>query len=346
MCGIIGIFGMDDAIRKVLDASTMISARGKDGYGVSTGDITLTEGSIERFQKAATQLKSKNALFHNLHSMVGRVMQPFSVKNEIFAANCEIYNWQELQTAYDLKTRNDAECLFRLLSTEGTKALKELDGVYAFVHWKEDNIIFGRDIIGVKPLWYYSEGKTLIVSSEAKVIKSLGMAPKEVEPRTVFTFNLKDGSMTKEQRNFFSLECPVQQSKDKAIASINYLLEHAVKKRAVGKFGILFSGGIDSTMIAMMCKQNGYNVTLYSAAFQEGNVKEPEDIIWAKKVAEVLDLPLKTKILTLKETEMIIPDVIRLIEDPSPVKVGVALPFFVCAEMAKKDGMRMVMSGL
>lgn len=32
-----------------------------------------------------------------------------------FVANCEIYNWKELNKKYNLKAKNDSEVLFRLI---------------------------------------------------------------------------------------------------------------------------------------------------------------------------------------------------------------------------------------
>ena len=63
----------------------------------------------------------------------------------------------------------------------------------------------------------------------------------------------------------------------------------AVKKRIPKKkFGILFSRGVDSSLIALICKQANADFICYTIGYGE----TARDIEWAKKVAEKLDLNL------------------------------------------------------
>ncbi len=112
------------------------------------------------------------------------------------------------------------------------------------------------------------------------------------------------------------------------------------------KFGILFSGGVDSTLIAQVCKKNKANFVCYTSALEEKGLKQAEDLTYAKKAAKKLNLKLKIKTLTLNETEKYIKKVLKILKKPDVVKVGIALPFYIAFEMAKKDKIKVMFSGL
>ena len=52
------------------------------------------------------------------------------------------------------------------------------------------------------------------------------------------------------------------------------------------KIGVAFSGGVDSTLIAKMCSDLNYDVTLLTIGFADSH-----DILFAKEVNEILKLP-------------------------------------------------------
>ncbi|QLH10029.1 asparagine synthase [Candidatus Nitrosotenuis sp. DW1] len=52
------------------------------------------------------------------------------------------------------------------------------------------------------------------------------------------------------------------------------------------KIGVAFSGGVDSTMIAKVCSDLGYDVTLLTIGFADSH-----DILFSKEVNEILKLP-------------------------------------------------------
>src|SRR3989338_4176608 len=92
--------------------------------------------------------------------------------------------------------------------------------------------------------------------------------------------------------DFDSLET----NKERAKRKLKDALINAVKSRATEKFGIMFSGGIDSTLISLIAKQLNCNFTCYSIGLENS-----QDIEWAQKVADSLKLKLKFKILSLEE---------------------------------------------
>lgn len=125
------------------------------------------------------------------------------------------------------------------------------------------------------------------------------------------------------------------------------LIVKSIKKQAPKqKFGILFSGGIDSTLIALILKKLKKDFTCYTAVLDDSNLKTPEDLIFAKKAAKKLNLKLKIIKIKLKDVEKYIKKIIPVIKDANVVKVGVALPIYIAIEQAKKDRCKAVFSGL
>ncbi|MBU0628547.1 MAG: asparagine synthase C-terminal domain-containing protein [Nanoarchaeota archaeon] len=112
------------------------------------------------------------------------------------------------------------------------------------------------------------------------------------------------------------------------------------------RFGILFSGGVDSTLIAQVCKKEKKDFICYTSALEEKGLKEAEDLEYAKKAAKKFGFKLKVKTIGLKETEKYIKKILKIIKEPNVVKVGVALPFYIAYELAKKDKIRIMFSGL
>ena len=66
-------------------------------------------------------------------------------------------------------------------------------------------------------------------------------------------------------------------------------LEKAIKETVLEKqVGIAFSGGVDSTLLAKICSDLGYQVTLLTIGFPGSH-----DILFSKKVNEKMKLPHK-----------------------------------------------------
>ncbi len=330
MCGIIGIFNHKDAKKLAKKGLSKILYRGKDSNGL---------------------FSSENCCIgHCLHSVVNFVEQPFKGKG-VLIVNCELYNWEELNDKYKFKARNDSELLFMLLEKKGVSKIKEildeLDGVYSFCYWIDDKVYVARDIIGVKPLWF-SKYEHLGFASEKKALKEIGMFDaEELNPRKILVYDVKKNKVEFIERDFLKITPELKCKYEKIKKELTGLVVNSISKRIPDqKFGILFSGGIDSGLIAHACKELGVDFTCYTAALKEKGMGEAEDMVYAKKVADKLGFRLKTKTISLKETEKYLKKVVPLIEDSNVVKVGVGLTFYVACEMAKKDGIKVIFSGL
>ncbi|MFB6190173.1 MAG: diphthine--ammonia ligase [Candidatus Nanohaloarchaea archaeon] len=310
--------------------------------GIAGGESA--EELVSRLEHRGSSREVTNGelpLGHVLHSVVSHVEQPLEGEGKL-VTNCEIYNWEELAREHDVEADNDAELLLELLDRKGVDALDELDGVYAFAYLREGELLLARDILGVKPLWY-SPG--LAFASERQALEKAGFEDtRELHPRQVLRYDLEADTLEFEQREFFEIDVREQEKDiEQAAEEIKQRFLSAVEKRVPGgEVALLFSGGVDSTMVAAALQELGKEFTCYTAGIQHGNVDAPCDSRWARKVADEMELELESYEASLDEVEEKVPEVVDWISSTSPVKMGVALPF----EFALKGDEKVVFSGL
>lgn len=119
------------------------------------------------------------------------------------------------------------------------------------------------------------------------------------------------------------------------------LTEAVAKRIPPTKFGILFSGGVDSSLIAFICKELKADFMCYSVG-----VGESRDLTEAKKAAKKLKLRLRCKTFTLKEAEAVIRKATAVVGKPDAVNVGIACVSIAAAQLARKDGISTFFTGL
>ncbi|MBN1376703.1 TIGR00289 family protein [Candidatus Woesearchaeota archaeon] len=347
MCGIIGIFNRKNADNLVVEGMKIIKNRGKDGFGICT---EKEKYSSEKKIKSGIRNHSENAMGHCLHSVVSFLPQPITGKGK-FISNCEIYNWKALNNKYKLKAKNDSELLFKLIEKKGSdkilSILKETDGVYAFAYWINESLYLARDIIGIKPVWY-SHSNGFAFASEKKALLNLGYFDvSELNPRKIIKYNLKEDRLEFIERDFFLISPENKATLKKIKQELKKYIEEAIIKRVPDdRFGLLLSGGIDSSLIALICKKLGKKFTCYVAVLDEPGMSTPDDLIYAEKVSKSLGLKLKVMKVKLSNIEKYLKKVVPLIEDSNVVKAGVGLTFFAACQLAKKDNIKVIFSGL
>jgi len=132
-------------------------------------------------------------------------------------------------------------------------------------------------------------------------------------------------------------------NKEKCRELVKESLVNSIKKRTInlGKFGILFSGSIDSSVIALVCKQLGCDFRCYTVGLENS-----KDIEYAKKVADSININLKTRTIKLNEVERLLRKVIKITEKRDVVNVGVGCVVYAAIELAKKDNTPFVLTGM
>lgn len=89
-------------------------------------------------------------------------------------------------------------------------------------------------------------------------------------------------------------------------------LRNHISKNIQGvKFGVLLSGGVDSSIIAKICKDLGSTFRCFCVGI-EGS----KDIFYAQKISDYFNFDLVTKEYTLKEVEFLLKEVINVLPRP------------------------------
>jgi asparagine synthase (glutamine-hydrolysing) len=119
------------------------------------------------------------------------------------------------------------------------------------------------------------------------------------------------------------------------------LLTNSLEKRIKNKkVGMLFSGGLDSVVLAKIIQNLGYKPTLYCSG-----VEDSRDVRGALQAAEELGLPLNIKFMTLDNLQEHLPNIVYMVEETNPLKLSIALPIFFSTQQAKRDGLEFIISG-
>jgi asparagine synthase (glutamine-hydrolysing) len=127
-----------------------------------------------------------------------------------------------------------------------------------------------------------------------------------------------------------------------AIFSYKTALYNSIKKRSqdLSRIGIIFSGGIDSVLIAKITKEMVPHVTCYTCGLAGS-----DDIKFSKLIADELDLDLKINELDVKDIENMLPNILNIIETNNSTQAEVSIPIFGALKLAAKDGLRVVFTG-
>ena len=135
---------------------------------------------------------------------------------------------------------------------------------------------------------------------------------------------------------------PFLKDKKQIIPDLAELLKQAMPK--FEKYGIAFSGGVDSSLLALLSQNQRKNFILYSVGLENS-----PDIIAATKSASIMQWPIKFRILTIEEAESIIKKVADILERHNAlnvVNVGVAAVEYAVLGMAEQDHQNVVIGGL
>jgi len=105
-------------------------------------------------------------------------------------------------------------------------------------------------------------------------------------------------------------------------------------------FGVLFSAGLDSTLVAKISEDIGKDVVLYSVGLDGSQDQE-----YVHEAGKTLKSPIKCKVIDPDEVEAYARKVIKTIGSFNPLDVSIGIPFYIACEMARDDGVSHVLCG-
>ncbi len=253
MCGITAVFG---------------DVKKKEEFVKTSLDKVKHRGS----SLLEYELFDKGAFGTNRLPIVGRVegRQPLHNEDEtIFAIqNGEIFNYKKLRKDLEkkyhvFKTDCDTEVLVHLYEEYGEKMVDKIDSeMFAFIIYdaKKNNFLVGRDRFGIKPLFYSKVNGNIYFASELKQLSQFNYIDKiEIFPKGHYMINGK-------LKKYYELTSSNSvKSLDVAKKRLTKLIVQAVKKRVDTDLpiAVLFSGGIDSSLIMEIATRFHKDVTAF-----------------------------------------------------------------------------------
>lgn len=249
-------------------------------------------------------IHSNTALGHSRLSIIDITngTQPMTKKNNdneyTIVYNGELYNTKEIKDkliskGYSFDTNCDTEVILTSYIHYKDKCVEFLNGIFSFAIYDKNrnNVFLARDRLGIKPLFYSFTDDTFIFASEIKAILAhpdvkpvldkqgimelFGLGPAHTPGKTYFKniYEIKPGylanfsNFTLNQTMYWDLvtkEC--NDTEQEAITQIHDLVVDATKKQLVSDVEVcsMLSGGLDSSVLAKIAKDNIPNLTTFS----------------------------------------------------------------------------------
>lgn len=301
MCGICGIVKFDDIPVEKAPLKTMMQKQKHRGPN-DEGTFLHQSMGFGFVRLSILDLSSAG------HQPMQNADQRYTI---VF--NGEIYNYIELREelkglGIEFFTQTDTEVLLKMYIQYGRNCLNKLNGMFAFaVHDKENNELFiARDRFGVKPLYYYKDGRQFIFASEIPPILAVYGKKNEVNDQQLFDYlafnrtdhtedtffrgikKLQHGHCLRIKGNNVVVERwydVSKQLKKESADNEQYkkLIIDAVKLRMRSDVpvGVCLSGGLDSSAITSIIAQELHNpeVHTFSAVYTPGESADESKFI-------------------------------------------------------------------
>jgi asparagine synthase (glutamine-hydrolysing) len=298
MCGIAGIvnFRQPENQETILNRMLQVMRhRGPDASGLYTSPVC----GLGHARLSIIDLAGGHQPMHNEDRTVWIVF------------NGEIFNYPELrqelvQRGHRFYTQSDTEVIIHLYEEYGPDLFSHLNGQFAIGLWdqREQRLLLGRDRIGIRPLYYHLSGGRLHFASEIKALFTDARVPRRINPQTlsdVFTcwsavdpltafeevYQLPPGhsavfdAQGLHVRRYWQLAFDEAGPEDRSCESWaeemkSLILDAArIRLRADVPVGAYLSGGIDSTYISTLVKNNFNNrLNTFSVQFTDPRYDE------------------------------------------------------------------------
>lgn len=348
MCGIVAIFNVKEQTpelrTKALGMSKKIRHRGPDWSGIHcSGSAILAHERLS--------IVDPESGGQPLFSPDGK---------QVLAVNGEIYNHKEIRERYkgryDFQTGSDCEVILALYRDKGINFLEDLNGIFAFALYDEeqDAFLIARDHIGVIPLYigYNADGKVFVASE----LKALEGECERYEPFLPghYYWSKDPGMKRWYKRDWMEYD----NVKDNTASSdaIRKSLCAAVKRQMMSDvpYGVLLSGGLDSSVISAITesyaerrietdsRSRAWWPRLHSFAV---GLKGAPDLAKARLVADYIGTVHHEINYTIQEGLDALRDVIYFIETYDITTVRASVPMYLLARVIKSMGIKMVLSG-
>jgi asparagine synthase (glutamine-hydrolysing) len=315
MCGIFGAINVNGFFtaadfERFSALNELTSYRGPDEHGVRGLKVKNSEGAADG--QFDLFLGSRRLAILDLSSK-GR--QPMTDHTGLWIAyNGEIFNFVELRqeleaSGHRFTTGTDTEVILHVYQEYGEQGFDRLNGMWAFalVDLPDRRVVLSRDRFSIKPLYTLSIEGCIYFASEIKQLLPLLPSRRlnmpvmsaflcqglldhsretffegivRVPPRTNITISMDTGAVHETRYWNFKRTPGLAFNAPTAELFRNLFLDSIrLRLRSDVKVGVLLSGGLDSSSIAVGCeKLAGNQLDTYSVVSDDGCYDEHEFI--------------------------------------------------------------------
>jgi asparagine synthetase B (glutamine-hydrolysing) len=198
-----------------------------------------------------------------------------------------------------------------------------------------------RSMDGTQGFYYGRLEEGIVFASERKSIwRITRKAIDALEPGYTLSASWSGDIKTSRLTSFPRANTQMSEDNTIIVRNLRKLLNASFRKMPRERCGVLFSGGVDSTLAALLAMRRCSDTLLLTAA-----CKGSRDKAAATKAAETL--MAKHTVIEISEPEIweALPEVIHAIETSNRMQVEIALPFFFAAQEAKRRGYNLLVSG-
>ena len=294
--------------------------------------------------------------------------------------NGEVFNYRELREELRalgavFATASDTEVILHAYRHWGLDGLQRLRGMFAFALWDDraETLLLVRDPLGIKPLFFYDDGRQVLAASQVRAIASIAgsLAPDPVghcgffvngyvpEPHTMFRdiqavpaggYRLYGRGSVKNGQ-YFSLSKLAAGAAEQVVApqdrrdAIAAAIGSSVACHLVSdvRVGIFLSAGVDSTLLAWAAKSAGASAPdgLTLGADQYRNT-DCDEVPLATAFADKIGISHHAKYVGGSNFLSMIDELSERMDQPSIDGVNT----YLVSRMAQDFGYKVVLSGL
>ena len=347
MCGIVGFISDNQNEQLIKSLVSDLEHRGPDESGYEI--IKIDNGYLH--------------LGSSRLSITGIIDGTMPMKNnsgDCLVYNGELYQIDQLKSKFNYRenTKSDTKILFDILKRNGTSAISELNGMFAFSFYnsEKNELVVGRDKLGIKPVYFTQNEKfPFVFSSEIRPLLLNNMLNSTIQRSTIESYFLFNGFTTDAQiiNNLESVNPGeiVSFKKNKIIKekyfsiddytnlnieenqNFSDILKEVVNDQLVAEVpvNILLSGGIDSSLIASVINSKERNVNAFNLSYKN---KRYDESMKAQIIANQLDINLEIFEFDIKKNEHVINEIFEKL--PEPISDPSIVPTYFLSKKVSK----------
>jgi len=346
MCSVIGIYSRNggDISRVLFEVQSALVHRGHDAFGIN---VCGSEKKAKELGLLAPLPIGNFGLAHCLLSTTGYGVQPLTSNGISVVHNGQIYNYLDFSKRKNLVSDSEGilDYFAGALKSENMqvavkKFMEKAVGEYAIGISFKNKLFAFRDPIGQKPLWFGSNDSFTAFASEPSALMKADIPfPLPLKPGHLLEITSKGFK----EKNIFSIpQLKKVVPKKTDFNSFKKEFEKTIELQTNGlkKAAVLFSGGVDSSLVAKAVSEKVKDTRLFVAG-----VKGSEDVVFAKRAAKLLSLKLESVILTKSDVESLLLRSAKRLSFFDEMQLGLAVPVLACSDAIAKAGYRVVFSG-